>query len=130
MAVRRKTENRLTLHRVCHTCGRAMVTTADTPFMRQLYSVDGKKQKTCYFCCEACKRASYKYTGWYDGKAEERRRAKEAARDVTEKNRRYYQEHAEQERERQRKRYWANPDSQRLSSEYNRKKRKLLEVWA
>lgn len=34
MSVRRKTTNRLTLFRSCATCGREIVTTADTPFMR------------------------------------------------------------------------------------------------
>ena len=88
MAVRRNTTNRLTLYRTCHTCGKSIVTTADTPFVRQIL-VEGK-QRTCYFCSEACKRASYKYSGWWDGLADARRKAREAARDVREKNRRYY----------------------------------------
>lgn len=59
MSIRRDTTNRLSLIRVCHTCGRSFPTTAATPFMRQMYNVDGKRQKTCYFCSEACKLASY-----------------------------------------------------------------------
>lgn len=125
MSVRRKTENRRTLYRICHTCGKSIVTTADTPFVRQLYNVDGKKQKTCYFCSESCKRASYKYTGWWDGLADARRMAKEAARDTKEKNRRYYAAHAEQERERARDRYWADPDAARENNRYQRKKRMM-----
>lgn len=46
MSVRRNTTNRLTLYRVCYTCGKSFRTTADNPFMRQMYNVDGKKQKT------------------------------------------------------------------------------------
>ena len=88
MAVRRKTANRLTLFRTCHTCGKSIVTTADTPFVRQI--VIGGRQVTCYFCGEACKRASYKHTGWWDGLADARRKAREATRDTKEKNRRYY----------------------------------------
>lgn len=89
MSVRRKTTNRLTLYRTCHACGLVFPTTADNPFMRQMYNVDGKKQKTCYFCCEACWRSSYKHKGYWDGLTDARRKAREAARDVREKNRRY-----------------------------------------
>lgn len=65
MSVRRNTTNRLSLIRVCHTCGRSFPTTASTPFMRQIADVGGKRQKTCYFCSEACKLASYKHL--FDG---------------------------------------------------------------
>lgn len=124
MSIRRSTPNRLTIFRVCHTCGRGIVTTAATPFMRQLTNVDGKKQKTCYFCSEACKAASYKHR--FDGKAEERRKAREAARDVSEKNRRYYAAHAEQERRRAREQYWANREESLAALAYQRRKRSLL----
>lgn len=126
MSVRRKTANRLTLYRTCHTCGREIVTTANTPFVRQI--VIGGRQVTCYFCSEACKRASYKHTGWWDGLADARRMAREAVRDAREKNRRYYASHAEQERQRARARYWADPERGRMDSRYQRQKRKLREV--
>lgn len=125
MSVRRKTTNRLTLYRTCHTCGRVFRTTADNPFMRQMYNVDGKKQKTCYFCSEGCWRASYKHTGYWDGLTEARKKAKEAARDVREKNRRYYAAHAEKERQRARERYWRDPKVAREDNRYQRKKRRL-----
>lgn len=120
MTVRRNTINRLTLYRTCHTCGKSFVTTADTPFVRQITNVDGKKQKTCFFCSEACKAASYKHL--FDGKAQER---KDAKRDISEKNRRYYAAHAEKERQRAKERYWADPESARENNRYQRKKRRL-----
>lgn len=70
MSVRRNTTNRLTLFRTCGTCGRSIVTTADTPWVRQVER-DGKKQATTYFCCEGCFAASYKHIGFFDGKAQE-----------------------------------------------------------
>lgn len=124
MSVRRKTANRLTLYRTCHTCGKSIVTTADTPFVRQIV-IDGR-QVTCYFCSETCKRASYKHTGWWDGLADARRKAKEATRDTKEKNRRYYDTHAEQERQRARERYWSDPESARADNRYQREKRRIL----
>lgn len=126
MSVRRDTTNRLSIIRVCHICCRSFPTTAATPFMRQMYNVDGKRQKTCYFCSEACKLASYKHL--FDGKAAERRKTREAARDISEKNRRYYAAHAEQERKRALERYWKDPEASRASNAYQRKKRKLLEA--
>ena len=72
MSVRRQTANRLTLFRTCGTCGKQIVTTADTPWVRQVER-DGKRQATTYFCSEGCFAASYKHIGWFDGKAEERR---------------------------------------------------------
>lgn len=36
MSVRRQTANRLTLFRTCGTCGKQIVTTADTPWVRRL----------------------------------------------------------------------------------------------
>lgn len=75
MSVRRQTANRLTLFRTCGTCGKQIVTTADTPWVRQVER-DGKRQATTYFCSEGCFAASYKHVGWFDGKAEERRKLK------------------------------------------------------
>ena len=68
MSVRRETTNRLTLYRTCGTCGKGIVTTADTPWVRQIER-DGKKQATTYFCCEKCFTDSYKHIGWYPGQA-------------------------------------------------------------
>lgn len=83
MSVRRKTNNRLTLFRKCFICGKDIVTTADTPFIRQIANVNGKKQATVYFCSESCKRKSYKHL--FDGNADKRRREREEKRDVKEK---------------------------------------------
>ena len=126
MSVRRNTTNRLTLYRVCGTCGRQIVTTADTPWVRQVER-DGKKQATTYFRSEKCFAASYKHIGWYDGKAEERRKLKEARRDWKTKNRKYREAHAEELREKARLRRLANPGMAAADSAYNRKKRKLLD---
>ena len=60
MSVRRQTDTRLFLIRTCPNCGKIFPTTAASPFMRQIKNVGGKKQKTCYFCSETCKAASYK----------------------------------------------------------------------
>lgn len=125
MSVRRNTTNRLTLYRTCGTCGRQIVTTADTPWVRQVER-DGKKQATTYFCSEKCFAASYKHIGWYDGKAEERRKLKEARRDWKTKNRKYREANAEEMREKARLRRLANPGMAAADSAYNRKKRKLL----
>lgn len=125
MSVRRNTTNRLTLYRTCGTCGRQIVTTADTPWVRQVER-DGKKQATTYFCSEKCFAASYKHIGWYDGKAEERRKLKEARRDWKTKNRKYREAHAEELREKARLRRLDNPGMDAADSAYNRKKRKLL----
>ena len=126
MSVRRQTANRLTLFRTCGTCGKQIVTTADTPWVRQVER-DGKKQATTYFCSEKCFAASYKHIGWYDGKAEERRKLKEARRDWKTKNRKYREAHAEELREKARLRRLANPGMAAADSAYNRKKRKLLD---
>lgn len=123
MSIRRDTSNRLMLVRICFTCGKIFTTTADTPFMRQLTNVDGKKQKTCYFCSESCKAATYKHL--FDGRAEERRRQREANRDVKEKNRRYYQAHRDDLRAKQRARYWSDPEAARANNRYSRRKRAL-----
>lgn len=126
MAVRRKTSNRLTLYRNCHICGKSIVTTSDTPWVRQLSNVDGNKQKTCYFCSEKCFAASYKHIGFYDGKAEQRRKEKEMNRDKRDKNYRYYHSHKKELREKRKKRYWENREEELLSNKYYKMKRKLL----
>lgn len=95
MSVRRQTANRLTLFRTCGTCGKQIVTTADTPWVRQVER-DGKRQATTYFCSEGCFAASYKHVGWFDGKAEERRKLKDRNRDPEKeraRNRAYQQAH-------------------------------------
>jgi len=126
MSVRRETPNRLTLYRTCGTCGKQIVTTAATPWVRQVPR-DGKAQATTYFCCEKCFSASYKHIGWFDGKAEERRRAKEAARDNRERNRRYYEAHREQRREYARQRRAENPGMAAADSAFYRRKQKVLQ---
>ena len=123
MSVRRDTTNRYTLYRVCGTCGKSFSTTADTPFVRQVPR-DGKKQATTYYCSETCKNASYKHK--FDGKADERRAEREAKRDITAKNRLYYERHADQERARAKARYWSNPERYREDNKYQRNKRKVL----
>lgn len=125
MSVRKETTNRLTLHRTCGTCGKQIVTTADTPWIRQMPR-DGKKQATTYFCGETCYAGSYKHIGWYDGKAEERRRAREAARDNRERCRRYNEAHREERREYARKRRQENPGLAAAESAFYRKKRQLM----
>ena len=125
MSVRRDTTNRLTLFRTCGTCGRSIVTTADTPWVRQVER-DGKKQATTYFCSERCFAASYKHIGWYDWKAQERRRAREAARDNRERNRRYYAQHAEEIKAGHREHRRLHVGQNAADCAYQRRKRKLL----
>lgn len=126
MSIRKNTENRLNLIRTCHTCGRTFSTTASSPWMRQITNVDGKKQKTCYFCSSACFKDSYKHVGFYDGKTEQRRAEREKNRDIKSKNKRYYYAHKDQERARARARYWVDPESARLSNLYNKRKSLLM----
>lgn len=126
MSARRNTTNRLNLRRQCHTCGKWIMTTADTPWIRQMTNVDGVKQKTCYFCSLGCKEASYIHKGWYDGKTEQRRLEKEAKRDTREKNRKYYAAHREKELERARKYRAEHLEECRAAVRYNHHKRKLL----
>lgn len=128
MSVRRNTTNRLTLYRTCGTCGKQIVTTADTPWVRQVER-DGKRQATTYFCSEKCYAASYKHIGWYDGKAKERRRLKDRNRDPEKeraRNRLYNQTHREERREYARQRRLANPGMAAADSAYQRRKRKLM----
>lgn len=129
MSVRRDTPNRLTLHRTCGTCGKQFVTTAATPWVRQVPR-DGKAQATTYFCSEKCFAASYKHIGWFDGKAEERRKAREAARDNRERCQRYNETHREERREYARQRRAANPGMAAADSAYYKRKRKLMEETA
>lgn len=125
MSVRRQTTNRRTLYRTCGTCGKNIVTTADTPWIRSIVTPE-KKQVTTYYCSEKCYAASYKHIGWFDGKADERRRAREAARDSRERCRRYNEAHREERREYARKRREENPGLAAADSAYYRKKRKLI----
>ena len=118
MSVRRQTANRLTLFRTCGTCGKQIVTTADTPWVRQVER-DGKRQATTYFCSEGCFAASYKHIGWFDGKAEERRKLKDRNRDPEKERARhqaYQQAHREELREKARLRRLTNPGLSAISS--------------
>lgn len=128
MGIRKDTTNRRMLFRTCHICGQTLALTADTPFMRQMTNVNGKKQTTVYFCSESCKRASYKHPGWWDGKAEQRRQERQEKRDWSAKFRRYYAEHAEQCREKKRKYYAEHREECIAANRYSRQKRKLLEA--
>lgn len=123
MSVRRKTNNRMTLFRDCFICGKHIVTTADTPFVRQITNVNGKKQATVYFCSASCKAKSYKHL--FDGKADKRRKERDAIRSKG-KNRKYYQKHTEEEKRRQKEKYWKNVEESRKNIKYQREKRKLL----
>ena len=124
MSIRKNTTNRYTLFRTCYVCGQMMVTTADTPFMRQLYNVDGKKQKTVYFCSESCKESTYKHH--FDGLAWKRREEREAQRDNAARNKHYYDNHADQERERAKQRYHAMTEEDRSKlNAYRRRQRAL-----
>lgn len=128
MSVRRQTANRLTLFRTCGTCGKQIVTTADTPWVRQVER-DGKRQATTYFCSEGCFAASYKHVGWFDGKAEERRKLKDRNRDPErerERWRRYYTTHREERIEAARQRRRENPGLAAADNAYYRRKRKLM----
>lgn len=126
MSVRRETENRLTLFRECAICGKSIVTTAATPWMRMVTTTeDGKRrQMVQYYCSGKCKAASYVHR--FDGKAAERKAEKDRQRDTTEKNRRYYEAHREQEKARQKARYWANIEASRLVVQYNHQKRRAM----
>ena len=123
MSVRKKAESRLTIFRDCAICGQRIVTTANTPWMRQM-PWNGKKQATVYFCSASCKKKSYKHL--FDGKSDERRRERESKRDVTEKNRKYYLKNSEEIRRKQMEKYYENREEELLTQKYNRKKRKIL----
>lgn len=123
--MRRKTANRRTLYRTCGTCGKSIVTTADTPWIRQIPR-DGKKMAITYFCCEKCFAASYKHIGWYDGKAEERRREREAKRDNRERFKRYREAHREERKAAARAYREQHPEQVAADNSYYKRKRKLL----
>ena len=82
------------------------------------------RQITTYFCSETCKKSTYKHL--FDGKADIRRAEREAERDISAKNRLYYERHAEQERARAKARYWSDPERYRADNKYQREKRKLI----
>ena len=126
MSVRRQTANRLTLLRYCETCGKAITTTADTPFVRQMPK-GVRRQATVYFCAESCEQARYKYI--FDGKAHERRLQKDRNRDKEkerERHREYYTTHAEERRQKAKLRRQETPGMAAADSAYHRRKRKLL----
>ena len=82
---------------------------------------------TTYYCTETCFCASYKHIGWYDGKAEKRRKLKDQNRDPEKRSaqwKRYYAEHGEEIREKARQRRLANPGLAAADSAFYRKKRK------
>lgn len=125
MSVRRPDAmSRKTLFRDCFICGRHFSTTVETPFVRQIANVKGKKQATVYFCSEVCKRKSYKHI--FDGKADERRKERETNRDKKEKNRNYYLKNADKIKENRMKYYYEKRDECIKSSKYQREKQKLL----
>lgn len=126
MSVRRETPNRLTLFRECAICGKSIVTTAATPWMRMVTTTkDGKRQQRVqYYCSSKCKAASYVHR--FDGKAAERKAEKDRQRDIAKKNRRYYEAHREQEKARQKARYRANIEASRLTVRFNHEKRRVL----
>ena len=127
MGCRRNTNNRLTLFRTCYVCGKTFSTTADTPFIRQIPNVDGKKQKTCYFCSEACKASTYKHL--FDGKAQERKRERDRKRDRREWWKQYYAQNADHLRERTRQRWQSmSPAERSEEGRFYRKKRTLQKV--
>ena len=126
MSVRRKTDRRLTLIRPCGTCGQSVITSAASPFMRQVPR-DGKRQAITYYCCHSCYVASFKHLGFYArGRAEKSRGEREKNRDRGENNRRYYEEHAEEIKAKKRAYYAANPGLCAQNSRYYREKQKLL----
>ncbi len=125
MSVRRRDAvTRKTLFRDCFVCGKHFSATAETPFVRQITNINGKKQATVYFCSEGCKRKSYKHL--FDGKADQRRKEREEKRDVREKNRKYYLLHSEQIKAKNREEYHKNREEYLLDQKYNRRKRKLI----
>lgn len=123
MTIKRDTKNRLTLFRDCGTCGKTIVTTADTPWIRSI-PCNGK-QRITYYCSQKCFAASYKHIGWCDGKTAERKKEWERKRkrvytpEQLERKRKANREYMRRKRERE-------PDLARLDSAYHRKKRKLL----
>ena len=124
MSIRKDTTNRRTLFRTCHVCGKSIATTSSTPFMRQMLDVEGRKQKTVYFCSESCKASTYIHH--FDGLAWKRREEKEARRDNAARNRRYYEAHRDQELERAKQRYHAMTQEERDKlNAYRRRQRAM-----
>ena len=127
-SVRKNTMNRKTLIRECGTCGAMFLTSADTPWLRQVPR-DGKRQVNTYYCCQSCYKASYKHL--FDGKAEERKREWSAVYDRSEarlaRRRERYRQNVEAERAKAKARYWADPEAARAANRYSKQKRKLLE---
>ena len=123
MSVRKDTRNRKTLIRACGTCGVEFLTTAGTPWLRQVPR-DGKRQVNTYYCCETCFSASYRHR--FDGKAKERRAERERNRDRTEYRKKRYAENRDRELAYARARYWADPEAARAANRYAKKKRRLL----
>lgn len=135
MGIRKNTENRLTLFRECDICGQRIITTADTPWMRQVQvQENGKKRKlTKYYCSSSCLKASYRHIGWYDGKAEERKRERDKHRDPikrAESWKRYYAANGDKVKAHRMAYYWANHDDELASVRFYRKKRKILKKGA
>lgn len=128
MSVRRNTTNRRTLFRECGTCGKSIVTTADTPWVRMVATIEDGRQRqiTTYYCSTGCYQASYKHIGWYDGKYAERKRQRDAQRDRRDYSNRYYAAHREEICARKRAQYWADHEGSLKTLAYQRKKRKLL----
>ena len=125
MSVRKKSaQSRVTLFRECGTCGAFFLTSADSPWIRQVPR-DGKRQATTYYCSESCCQSSYKHL--FDGKAEERRSERERRRDRSEYRKRRYAENREKEKAYSKARYWANPEAAREANRYAKRKRKLLD---
>ena len=137
MGVKRNTTNRLTLYRNCGTCGKSIKTSADSPWVRSIVQPD-KRQVTTYYCSSPCFQASYKHIGWYDGKADERRRERDRKRterriasgELKERNRLYYEQNREKEKARAKARYWSDPEAAKAANEYQRKKRKAMQLSA
>lgn len=126
MSVRRDTANRKPLVRICGTCGKEFSTTASSPWIRQIPR-DGKKMATTYYCSSSCFQKSYKHIGWYDGKADERRKEKDRNRtDNKERWKKYSESHRQELNEKRTKRYWANREEELLNNKYYKKKRKML----
>lgn len=123
MSLRRNTKNRLTLYRTCHTCGKSFVTTADSPYMRQVPK-DGKRQAIVYFCSQKCYRASYTKDPFTPRKEKVEHRTQEQIR---EKNKKYYMENRDALLEYHRKYTKANHDQCIEACRFYKKKMKLIE---
>lgn len=82
---------------------------------------------TTYYCSTGCFQKSYKNIGWYDGKADQRRKEKDRNRtDNKERWKKYSESHRQELNEKRMKRYWANREEELLNNKYYKKKRKML----